>query len=132
MNIQHDPARRIRRIQRLKQKPGEDHWLHMCSSLYDTICESNQHDPKYVKLKRRHGRLVRAWCLMDAELAWLCSYSDGLLRMNRAFANGSKEKVELLMKQSETIAEQKARIEELENRVTALKIELGRIPNPGD
>lgn len=73
MNIANDPARRIRRIQRLKMLPGERFTEAMgcvvCSTLRaETIKE-------YSRRRLREMRLAKAATFSLRELDWICSFA---------------------------------------------------------
>lgn len=101
--IQQDPARRIRRIQRVYK------WLRRDKILRRTIQSQ--------RLRNRRIRLLAQ--SLDAELAWLCSYANAL--ENRLVSIGPHSmaselliSILQLIEKDNTIAEQKARIGELE------------------
>ena len=101
--ISQDPARRIRRIQR---------WLSEYAGIpeFDVLLigdDDSLHDRRVFELMRLAG----------LEIDWLCKYAlDARKHMQREDNNKAVISLELVATE-QTIAEQKARIEELETKL---------------
>ena len=102
MSIQHDPARRIRRIRR---------WLTEYAGIpeFDVLLigdDGSLHDQRVFELMRLAG----------LEIDWLCKYANVAEKTEDILTEQHDQALGEVLRLQQTIAEQKARIEELETR----------------
>jgi uncharacterized protein YydD (DUF2326 family) len=140
INISQDPARRIRRIQRLGDKPAEE-YMKFVTPTPDEFERAEL--PSQFKIRFLRGnRLAKRYRLASAERDWLCLRSTYMERdivmvyasldsntelLHRARLRAITERgvlndvkvwaSEQLRAAERTIAEQKERIEDLEKRL---------------
>jgi hypothetical protein len=104
MNIQQDPARRIRRIHR---------WLTEYAGIpeFDVLLigdDGSLHDQRVFELMRLAG----------LEIDWLCKYANVAEKTEDILTEQHDQALGEVLRLQQTIAEQKARIENLEHALT--------------
>jgi hypothetical protein len=122
--IQHDPARRIRRIQRLGDRPLEE-YLEFTAPTPGEFERAEL--PSQFKIRFRRGnRLAKRARLTSEERTWLCSYAEtlptnipGMSALVDRYTLEYKARESELVDARQTIAEQKARIAALESAMVS-------------